>query len=58
MQFEYHLILSIENTNNREAILNRFGVSEFLQFCIINEIFEEGMKVFVKRYFLLKPIKD
>lgn len=44
MQIEKHLNLSTENRKQLEEILNRYDESEFLKFCVINEIFEEGLR--------------
>ena len=46
----YLLNLSVENAEKLQVLLNKFDESELLQFCIINEIFEDGMEIFLGKY--------
>lgn len=50
VQIEKHLDLTTENKKKLDAIFIRINESEFLKFCVINEIFEEGTKLFFKKY--------
>ena len=41
---------SEKNWNELTNILKHFEQSKFFQFCVINEILEEGMRSFLEKY--------
>ncbi len=47
------IILTEENWQNIDELLSRRPDSDFLRFCLMNDIIEEGIRICLKRYFYI-----